>query len=257
MRCGTGSIRAAAGAWFSRGVVQPRRGSGPGPATLGAPDRQANMVWQPSTVVAGVSALAIRAVLVGVLVGVVLVAPVGGPRPAVAASKRLEGVVNLNTATADLLMLLPGLGPAKVETILLYRQRHPFRTVDELSRVKGIGRRMVKELRPHLAVVGPSTASVTAVKTDLATLRRLETAAPTGTDGRDVSQGRAEPSGKPAASEAAPRAASGGQVVRPGGAGPGPPRPLPRASEPARGSPAASGRERWWRLSVVPCLGNP
>jgi competence protein ComEA len=75
-----------------------------------------------------------------------------------AQGKDLDGVVNLNTATAELLELLPGVGPAKVRSILSYRQRRPFRTIDELVRIKGIGRKMVRHLRAHLAVSGPTTA---------------------------------------------------------------------------------------------------
>jgi competence ComEA-like helix-hairpin-helix protein len=79
-------------------------------------------------------------------------------RAAFAQGKDLDGVVNLNTAPAELLELLPGVGPAKVLSIIVYRQRRPFRTVDELVRIKGIGRKMVRRLRAHLAVSGPTTA---------------------------------------------------------------------------------------------------
>jgi competence ComEA-like helix-hairpin-helix protein len=75
-----------------------------------------------------------------------------------AQAKAIDGVVNLNTAPAERLELLPGIGPAKVRSIVWYRQRHPFRTVDELVRIKGIGRKMVRKLRSHLAVSGPTTA---------------------------------------------------------------------------------------------------
>jgi competence protein ComEA len=75
-----------------------------------------------------------------------------------AGGKDVSGVVNLNTAGPGVLVLLPGVGAAKAERIVAYRARHPFRTVDELVRIKGIGRRMVRALRPHLAVAGPSTA---------------------------------------------------------------------------------------------------
>ncbi len=74
------------------------------------------------------------------------------------AEKRVDGVVNINTATPDELQLLPGIGPAKVQAILTYRRAHPFRTVEELTRIKGIGRKMMRKLRPHLAVTGPTTA---------------------------------------------------------------------------------------------------
>jgi competence protein ComEA len=71
---------------------------------------------------------------------------------------KLEGVVNLNTATPDELRLIPGVGPARVRNILAYRRAHPFRTVDELARIKGIGRKTIRHWRMHLAVGGPSTA---------------------------------------------------------------------------------------------------
>ena len=75
------------------------------------------------------------------------------------AGKGVDGVVNLNTAPTEVLSLLPGVGPAKAAAIVLYRRRRPFRTVDELVRIKGIGRKMVRRLRPHLAVAGPTTAT--------------------------------------------------------------------------------------------------
>ncbi len=79
--------------------------------------------------------------------------------PAARAEKlRLEGVVNLNTASPEELRLIPGVGPARVRNILAYRHVHPFRTVDELARIKGIGRKTVRQWRLHLAVGGPSTA---------------------------------------------------------------------------------------------------
>jgi competence protein ComEA len=85
-----------------------------------------------------------------------------------AAGKAVEGAVNLNTATPELLALLPGVGPAKAQSILSYRKRHPFRTVDELVRIKGIGRKMVRRLRAHLAVGGPTTASASVPSTSAA-----------------------------------------------------------------------------------------
>ena len=80
------------------------------------------------------------------------------PRPAWA-GKAVDGVVNLNTAPVEVLGLLPGVGPAKAAEIVAYRKKRPFRTVDELVRIKGIGRKMVRRLRVHLAIAGPTTAA--------------------------------------------------------------------------------------------------
>jgi competence ComEA-like helix-hairpin-helix protein len=79
--------------------------------------------------------------------------------PPARGSKAVDGVVNINTAELGVLGLLPGIGPAKAAQIVVYRRRHPFRTVDELVRIKGIGRKMVRRLRAHLAVSGPTTAT--------------------------------------------------------------------------------------------------
>jgi len=86
------------------------------------------------------------------------------PAERVRAGKGVDGVINLNTAPAELLSLLPGVGPAKADAIVTYRRRRPFRTVDELVRIKGIGRKMVRRLRPHLAVAGPTTATAAEAK---------------------------------------------------------------------------------------------
>jgi competence protein ComEA len=94
----------------------------------------------------------VRAVVVASCLGLVIAAPAY-------AAKGVDGVVNLNTADAGALGLLPGVGPAKAAQIVAYRKRHPFRTVDELVRIKGIGRKMVRRLRAHLAVAGPTTAT--------------------------------------------------------------------------------------------------
>lgn len=61
--------------------------------------------------------------------------------------------VNVNTADAEELMRLPGIGPAKAQAILEYREAHgPFSSLEEVEKVNGISLRMV-ESWAGLAVV--------------------------------------------------------------------------------------------------------
>jgi len=57
--------------------------------------------------------------------------------------------LDLNRASARDLTLLPGLGPSKAGAVVADRQRRgPFKSVDDLARVPGIGPRTVRALRP-------------------------------------------------------------------------------------------------------------
>ena len=65
--------------------------------------------------------------------------------------------INLNTATKEELVALPGIGPAKAQAILDYRSAHgPFKSVEELKDVKGIGAKRFEKLKSELTVVGAS-----------------------------------------------------------------------------------------------------
>ncbi|ART78965.1 ComEA family DNA-binding protein [Oceanisphaera avium] len=58
--------------------------------------------------------------------------------------------ININSATAEQLSLLSGIGSAKAAAIIDYREQNgPFNSVDDLSKVSGIGERTVEKNR-HL-----------------------------------------------------------------------------------------------------------
>lgn len=61
--------------------------------------------------------------------------------------------VNLNTATKEELIALPGIGPAKAQAILDYRKANgAFKSVEELKDVKGIGAKRFEKLKGELTV---------------------------------------------------------------------------------------------------------
>lgn len=63
------------------------------------------------------------------------------------------GKVNINTADEAALTSLKGIGSVKAKAILEYRQKNgPFKTVDDLAKVKGIGDKTVSKLRDQLSV---------------------------------------------------------------------------------------------------------
>ncbi|MDR2547814.1 MAG: helix-hairpin-helix domain-containing protein [Lachnospiraceae bacterium] len=55
------------------------------------------------------------------------------------AATSLTGMVNINTATADLLMTLPGIGRAKADSIIEYRNEHGyFARIEDIMNITGI-----------------------------------------------------------------------------------------------------------------------
>ncbi|MFQ5569407.1 MAG: ComEA family DNA-binding protein [Rhodothermales bacterium] len=61
--------------------------------------------------------------------------------------------LNLNQATASQLQRLPRIGPKLAERILAYREEHgPFRRVQDLVQVRGIGEKTLARLKPLLFV---------------------------------------------------------------------------------------------------------
>ncbi|CAG7634824.1 ComEA family DNA-binding protein [Paenibacillus allorhizosphaerae] len=66
------------------------------------------------------------------------------------------GKINLNTATAEQLDELPGIGPSRAQAIIAIRQKlgGKFTSVEQLLEVKGIGEKMLSKIAP-LVTLGP------------------------------------------------------------------------------------------------------
>lgn len=61
--------------------------------------------------------------------------------------------ININTATAEELQALPGIGKARAEAIIAYREEHgPFTYVEDLRGVSGIGEGILANIIDHITV---------------------------------------------------------------------------------------------------------
>ena len=75
------------------------------------------------------------------------------------AGKAAGPVVNLNTATAEQLEALPGVGPKTAARIIEYRQKNSgFKKIEDLMNVRGIGEKTFLKMKDQLTV---SAAKVT------------------------------------------------------------------------------------------------
>jgi comEA protein len=93
--------------------------------------------------------LAVLVLMTGMAQGpVVIAAQRSGPAP-----------IDLNKATSEELQTLPGVGPALAGRIVEFREKNgPFRSVDELLKVRGIGEKSLERFR-HLVSVGKAKSS--------------------------------------------------------------------------------------------------
>ena len=62
------------------------------------------------------------------------------------------GAVDINTASKKELTSLNGIGAKKAEAIIAYRDSNCFKSVDELTKVKGIGKKLIDKNGDNLEV---------------------------------------------------------------------------------------------------------
>ncbi len=85
-------------------------------------------------------------------------AAVLGAAPASAGAA--AGVVNINTASAEQLQQLPGIGATKAQAIVKHRGTQPFKSVEDLAKVKGIGEALLSKIKNRVVIKGKTTAKV-------------------------------------------------------------------------------------------------
>ena len=98
------------------------------------------------------AALLSLALLVGVGLGAAQPA-VAGPSGGEGEKNSVPNPIDLNRADEQELTAVPGIGKVIAARIVKFRDEHgPFRRVEDLMKVKGIGEKSFEKIRPHVIV---------------------------------------------------------------------------------------------------------
>jgi competence protein ComEA len=112
------------------------------------------------------------------------------------------GAVNINTASKEELDKLKGIGPVKAQAIIDYRTKHgPFKTIDDLEKVPGIGPGTMKDIRADITVTGAKAPAKAADK------GKKDTAEPKAAK-KDEPKAAAKKADEPKAKKDEPKAAA-------------------------------------------------
>ena len=66
-----------------------------------------------------------------------------------------DGILNINLANKDDLVLLPGIGEVLAQAIIDYRTNNgPFSSIDELLNISGIGNKKLDGIKEYITVGG-------------------------------------------------------------------------------------------------------
>jgi len=69
-----------------------------------------------------------------------------------------QGKININTATAEQLTLLPGIGEVTANAIVAYRTANGnFASVEDILNVKGIGEKTLEKIKDFIVLEGETT----------------------------------------------------------------------------------------------------
>ncbi|MGL6057018.1 MAG: ComEA family DNA-binding protein [Culicoidibacterales bacterium] len=74
------------------------------------------------------------------------------PQAEPSANPVVDGKININSAPANLLEELPGIGPQKAQAIIEFRQQTPFQQPSDVMNVTGIGEKTYEKLKDLIFV---------------------------------------------------------------------------------------------------------
>lgn len=79
-------------------------------------------------------------------------------QPAQPKKPKIEGKLNINTATAEQIDMLPGMSKKKAQAVIDYRTANgKFKTVDDLMKVQGIKQKTVDKIKDYIIFEGETT----------------------------------------------------------------------------------------------------
>lgn len=126
----------------------------PGPSLVGGrvivrPDQTAASVNPAEYTVSGARTLASHGAAAPAAPTPASTTPATTPPPPDSAG---DGLIDLNNAPQEQLETLPGIGPKLAQEIIRYRETLPFKTVDDLDNVSGIGEKRLDAVRALVMV---------------------------------------------------------------------------------------------------------
>ena len=62
------------------------------------------------------------------------------------------GKININTADQETLETIENIGPVYAKRIIEYREKHPFKSIEEITEVKGIGEKTFQAIKNYITV---------------------------------------------------------------------------------------------------------
>ena len=63
-----------------------------------------------------------------------------------------SSLVNINTASLDVLMTLPGIGESKAKNIISYREKNKFSKIEDIMNVDGIGESLFAKIKENITI---------------------------------------------------------------------------------------------------------
>jgi competence protein ComEA len=109
-----------------------------------------------------IPAMASRPLSAGTLLSILVFGLLFSQTSLATKKKPPERPVNLNTATSEQLQQVPGIGPATAGKILQMRKTYgPFKSVDDLLAIRGLGAKRLEKMRKYLTVGKPAASKPT------------------------------------------------------------------------------------------------